>query len=83
MASPYFPAGKEKYLLFVSNIDFKSISATSPSHKLDDFRPTTTFTFGGTMADMPPLRDKDGNPNLEFFRAWQDKTIEFFRSNKK
>ena len=43
----------------------------------------TTFTFGGTMADMPPLRDKDGNPNMDFFRAWQDKTEEFFRSNRK
>ena len=52
--------------------------------KNPDFTPEfTTFTFGGTMADMPPLRDKDGNPNLDFFRAWQDKTEEFFRNNKK
>lgn len=52
--------------------------------KNPDFNPQfTTFTFGGTMADMPPLRDKDGNPNMEFFRAWQDKTVEFFKSSRK
>ena len=52
--------------------------------KNPDFTPEfTTFTFGGTMADMPPLRDKDGNPNMEFFRAWQDRTEQFFKSGKK
>ena len=38
----------------------------------------TTFTFGGTMADMPPLRDKDGNPNMDFFRAWKQKTEAYY-----
>ena len=43
--------------------------------KYPDFTPQfTTFCFGGTMEDMPPLRDKDGNPNLEFFHAWKQKT---------
>ena len=44
-----------------------------------DFNPEfTTFTFGGTMADMPPLRDKDGNPNMDFFRAWKQKTEDHY-----
>ena len=44
-----------------------------------DFNPEfTTFTFGGTMADMPPLRDKDGNPNMDFFRAWKQKTEDYY-----
>ena len=44
-----------------------------------DFNPEfTTFTFGGTMADMPPLRDKDGNPNMDFFRAWKQKTEAYY-----
>ena len=48
-----------------------------------DFNPKfTTFIFGGTMEDMPPLRDKDGNPNMEFFRAWKQKTEAFYRNNK-
>jgi len=38
----------------------------------------TTFSFGGTLADMPPLRDKDGNPNMEFFRAWKQKTEDYY-----
>ena len=47
--------------------------------KNPDFTPKfTTFTFGGTMADMPPLRDKDGNPNMDFFRAWQQKTEDYY-----
>ena len=47
--------------------------------KNPDFNPQfTTFTFGGTMADMPPLRDKDGNPNMDFFRAWKDKTEAYY-----
>ena len=49
-----------------------------------DFTPEfTTFTFGGTMADMPPLRDKDGNPNMEFFRAWKQKTEDYYYKNYK
>lgn len=44
-----------------------------------DFNPEfTTFTFGGKMADMPPLRDKDGNPNMKFFRAWKQKTENYY-----
>ena len=44
-----------------------------------DFNPQfTIFTFGGTMADMPPLRDKDGNPNMDFFRAWKQKTEAYY-----
>ena len=44
-----------------------------------DFKPEfTTFTFGGTMADMPPLRNKDGNPNMDFFRAWKQKTEAYY-----
>ena len=40
-----------------------------------DFMPKfTTFTFGGTLEDLPPLRDGDGNPNMEFFRVWKQKT---------
>ena len=43
--------------------------------KNPDFMPKfTTFTFGGTLEDLPPLRDGDGNPNMEFFRAWKQKT---------
>ena len=65
-----------------NNDSFKAIYTILKDNP--DFTPEfTTFTFGGTMADMPPLRDKDGNPNLDFFRAWQDKTEEFFRSNRK
>ena len=40
-----------------------------------DFTPQfTTFTFGGTLKDLPPLRDENGEPNLEFFHAWKQKT---------
>ena len=47
--------------------------------KNPEFNPEfTTFTFGGTMADMPPLRDKDGNPNMDFFRAWKQKTEDYY-----
>jgi len=39
----------------------------------------TTFTFGGTMADMPPLRLENGEPNPEFFQVWEEKTDKFFK----
>ena len=75
----------EKRLLPSPGLNIRTFKAIYTIMKDNpDFTPEfTTFTFGGTMADMPPLRDKDGNPNLDFSRAWQDKTIEFFRSNKK
>ena len=51
--------------------------------KFPDFNPEfTTFIFGGTMDNMPSLRDKDGNPNMEFFRAWKQKTEAFYSDNK-